>query len=151
MRWHALPRLRRPLLERELRLLALTISAVQRNAIHDDVIHDLTGVGDIYIHLGRGDVGAAPRLRRHYEADLPLLDDLGWAVEDPRAQFELTLPTPMLQRALIRLAAIGAARLHDACQPAEDVIAHLAEAVAVSNAAYDELLEATNNQIGGAA
>jgi hypothetical protein len=43
----------------------MTLTDVQRAAIYDDVIHDLTGVGDIFICLQQGAIDDAQRIRRH--------------------------------------------------------------------------------------
>jgi hypothetical protein len=131
--------------------MAMTITDVQRAAIYDDVIHELTGVGDIFICLQQGDIDDAQRIRRRCEADMRLLDDLGWAEGDPRGRFELTMPALQLQRTLGRLSAIAAARLRDACQPPDESVSRIAHAAAIADAGYDELLEAASELIGGAA
>jgi hypothetical protein len=119
----------------------LTIGAAQRDAIYDDVIHDLTGIGDIFICLEKGDIDTAKRLRRRFTADLRLLDDLGWSPTDERETFTLTMKPRRLDRVLGQLAAIRAARLADAYPPAEEEAARREELTAATNAAYDELVQ----------
>jgi hypothetical protein len=142
-----IPRLWRLSLEGSLDV-SVTISAVQRNAIYDDVLHDLTGIGDIFICLQEGDVESAQRMRRAYEADLCLLDDLGWAVQDPRERFELTLAPSVLARVCCRLAAIAAARLHSVCQPSDESLLRAEQAAAIADASYEEVLAAIEQQAG---
>jgi hypothetical protein len=112
--------------------------------------HDLTDVGDIFICLRHGDIDEARRLRRRREADMRLLDDLGWAIHDPRGRSELTMAAVDQQRTLGRLSTIAAARLRDACQPPDESASRVAHAAAIADAGYDELLQAASNQIGGA-
>jgi hypothetical protein len=118
----------------------ITIGAAQRDAIYDDVIHDLTGIGDIFICLEKGDVTTAKRLRRRFTADLRLLNDLGWSATDERETFTLTMKPRRLERVLGHLAAIRAARLAEACPPTEEEAARRDELTAATDAAYDELM-----------
>jgi hypothetical protein len=130
--------------------VSVTISAVQRNAIYDDVLHDLTGIGDIFICLEQGDVASAQRMRRAYETDLCLLDDLGWAARDPREDFELTLAPAVLARVCCRLSAIAAARLHTLCEPSDESILRAEQAAAIADASYEQILETIEPQMAGA-
>jgi hypothetical protein len=118
----------------------ITIGAAQRDAIYDDVIHDLTGIGDIFICLENGDIDSANRLRRRFAADLRLLDDLGWSATDERETFTLTMKPRRLDRVLGQLAAIRAARLVDVHLQTEEEAARQDELTAATNAGYDELL-----------
>jgi hypothetical protein len=118
----------------------ITIGAAQRDAIYDDVIHDLTGIGDIFICLENGDIDTAKRLRRRFTADLRLLDDLGWSATDDRQTFTLTMKPRRLDRVLGQLAAIRAARLADAYPPVEEETARREEQAAAADASYDELM-----------
>lgn len=43
------------------------------------------------------------RLRREFEDDLRLLDDLGWPEREPAQSFELTVPLDQLARTIGRL------------------------------------------------
>jgi hypothetical protein len=82
---------------------ALAIGRVQREAIYEEVLNHLNSIGDIPGLIERGDYGTAQRLRREIERDLRLLDDLGWAEQDPGESFELTMASDELARTLERL------------------------------------------------
>jgi hypothetical protein len=81
----------------------IALSREQRDAIHADVLNHLSGVGDVYLMIERGELADAQRLRREFEEDMRLLDDLGWAEDDTAESFELTMPRDQLARAMRRL------------------------------------------------
>lgn len=81
----------------------IALSREQRDAIHADVLNHLSGIGDLFMHVEQGNYKTAQRLRREFEEDLRLLDDLGWAEDDPAESFELTMPRDQLARAMQRL------------------------------------------------
>jgi hypothetical protein len=91
----------------------IAIDRQQRDAIYEEVTNHLTGLGDVHINIRQGDYAAAQRLRREFEEDLRLLDDLGWAEDEPAESFELTMPTDELARVIRRLHASTAGALHD--------------------------------------
>jgi len=93
--------------------VAITINSSERDAIYQEVLTDLTGVGDIDIALRNEDYDAARRYRRRFEDDMRLLDDLGWEPEQDRDEFELTMPPDGLARVLERLNESAGATLHD--------------------------------------
>lgn len=82
---------------------SVAIDREQRDAIYADLMTDLSGVGDISVELDGGDVPTAQRLRREYEDDLRLLDDLGWTEEVSAESFELTQQPDALERTIRRL------------------------------------------------
>ena len=82
---------------------SVAIGREQRDAIYADVVNHLSGVGDIYEKLDVGDVPYAQRLRREFEDDLRLLDDLGWAEQEPDESFDLTQAPDELERTVRRL------------------------------------------------
>lgn len=51
----------------------------------------------------QGDYATAQRLRREFEEDMRLLDDLGWAEDDTAESYELTMPLDQFARAMRRL------------------------------------------------
>jgi hypothetical protein len=58
---------------------------------------DLTAIGDIFGHLHNDEPIRAKRLRRRFEVELRLLDDLGWEKEPEAECFELTMPARELR------------------------------------------------------
>ena len=66
--------------------------------------NDLGSIGDVWIALELSkDFDAAQRLGTEVAGDIRLLNDIGWAPEQRRAVFELTMPTHKLSALLIRL------------------------------------------------
>lgn len=82
---------------------SVAIDREQRDAISADVMNHLSGVGDIYEKLDVGDAPHTQRLRRDLKDDLRLLDDLGWAEQEPAESFDLTHPPVELERTVRRL------------------------------------------------
>jgi len=81
----------------------LTITPDQRAAIHCQLTQHLSGIGDVSLAYLGGQYEGAERLAGEYAQDLALLADLGWAPDDARESFELTMPADELERALRRL------------------------------------------------
>lgn len=120
------------------------LTRVQRDALYLAVTSDLTGIGDIYIALARGDVGDARRLRLRYGGEMRLLDDLGWGPDDPGEEFAITMPAGTLARTLRHLnqRTADSARVHvdtraeeeqaakeciDSCAVVGELLAQMAE------------------------
>jgi hypothetical protein len=83
--------------------MTLAITAGQRDALYDQILDRLSGIGDVWIAAERKDYAMAERLGREYSDDLRLvLDDLGFG-EGAGAAIELTTPPDVLRRALARL------------------------------------------------
>jgi len=80
----------------------VTINRRDRDAIYDGLMTDLTAIGDIFSHLHNDEPIHAKCLRRRFEAELRLLDDLGWEKEPDSECFELTMPArefrPVIER-----------------------------------------------------
>lgn len=75
----------------------MTINKTYRDALYDGLMTDLTAIGDIFGHLHNDEPVRAKRLRRRFEVELRLLDDLGWE-KGPEAEcFELTMPARELR------------------------------------------------------
>ncbi len=80
----------------------MVLDRTQRDALHQFVVTDLAGVGDVAIVLQNGEVAEALRLRHRFEEDLRLLDLLGWQVTGDRDSYEL-MPSEEAVRVLGRL------------------------------------------------
>jgi hypothetical protein len=129
--------------------MAITITARQREAIWGEVMADLTGIGDIYCLADGGDVEDALRLRRRYEDVMPLLDDLGWGEHDDRQQVVITVPPYALGRAVARLTATAAGRVHERLDARDDEAA-LAWRGYLAAEAYAEILDQLTGERGEA-
>jgi hypothetical protein len=84
-------------------MATIKLNREQRDAIYGELVLDLNGTGDIRINLDGEDYDAAQRLRRRYEDDMRLLDDLGWEPEQDGDEFEVTMDRDELARVLRRL------------------------------------------------
>jgi hypothetical protein len=97
--------------------MRVTVTAEQRDALYDQILDRLTGIGDIEIAVRSGNLEAAERLGREYSDDLRLLvDDLGFG-ESHGESVALTTPPEVLRRTLVRLRDLAAA--YSASQEAE--------------------------------
>jgi hypothetical protein len=80
-----------------------TITAAQRDALYDQVLDRLSGIGDIAIAIGAENYDTAERLGREFSDDLRLLlDDLGLG-DGSGVPVDLTSPPEILRRILPRL------------------------------------------------
>lgn len=84
-------------------MATIKLNRQQRDALYGELVLDLSGTGDIRINLDGEDYDAAQRLRRRYEDDMRLLDDLGWEPEQDSDEFEVTMDHDELARVLRRL------------------------------------------------
>jgi len=81
---------------------AITITAEERDALYDQILVGLTGIGDVWTAIEARNFEAAERLGRAYCDDLRLLlDDLGWG-GGCGGPVELRTPANVLRRALAR-------------------------------------------------
>lgn len=82
--------------------MSITINRTYRDALYDGLMNDLTAIGDIFGHLHNDEPLHAKRLRRRFEVELRLLDDLGWEREPDTERFELTMSAgelrPIIER-----------------------------------------------------
>ena len=69
-----------------------TITAEQRQAIHELVCLRLIGISDLSKAILGRDFDTAERLGLEFGEYLRLMEDLGWQEDNDRATFELTLP-----------------------------------------------------------
>ncbi|MBB4661438.1 hypothetical protein [Conexibacter arvalis] len=83
--------------------MALTIKPAARAVLREQLLTELSGIGDIYLAVGEAQWGAALSLRRRYEGCMRLLDDLGWREDDPAEEFAITMEPAPLMRVLARL------------------------------------------------
>jgi hypothetical protein len=93
-------------------MATIKLNREQRDAIYGELALDLSGTGDIRISVDGEDYDAARRLRRRYEDDMRLLDDLGWEPEQDRDEFEITMDHDDLARVLRRLNRSAGDTLH---------------------------------------
>ena len=81
-----------------------TITAKQRDALHEQILIHLSGIEDVWIAVRSEDFETADRLGRDYSDDLCLLiNDLGWGEGSRDAPIELTTPPDVLRRVFNRL------------------------------------------------
>lgn len=71
--------------------MGLTITRSERDALYNSLIISLSPIGDIHMSLQEDDSDSAMRLWRRFDAELRLLDDLGWDREQQARRFELTM------------------------------------------------------------
>lgn len=116
--------------------MSITITAAQRDALYDQILDRLTGIGDIEMAIRTGNLEEAERLAREYADDLQLLvNDLGVG-EGTGEAIALISPPQVLRRVLLRLRelAVGhAASLEDALEEIQRIRVrsrHIADACA---------------------
>jgi hypothetical protein len=82
----------------------ITINREQRDGLYELVRNHLGSVGDLFDALERDrDFVTAERLGLEFGEDFRLLEDIGWAEDEGRASFELTLSAHDLMELLQRL------------------------------------------------
>jgi hypothetical protein len=97
--------------------MRITITAEQRDALYDQLLDRLSGIGDIEIAIQGEKFETAERLGQEFSDDLQLLvNDLGFGESDGEP-IELTSSPEVLRRALIRLRDLAAG--YSASQEAE--------------------------------
>jgi hypothetical protein len=83
-----------------------TITKEQRDGLYELVRHHLYSIEDLWTAFGRSrDYTTAERLALEFGEDFRLLTDIGWAADDNRERFELTMPPLDLTELLRRLRA----------------------------------------------
>jgi hypothetical protein len=98
--------------------MRITISAEQRDALYDQILDRLTGIGDIEIAIQAEQFETAERLSQEFSDDLQLLvNDLGFGAGLGSEPTELASPPEVLRRALPRLRDLAAG--YSASQEAE--------------------------------
>jgi hypothetical protein len=130
-------------------MATIKLNRRQRDAIYDEVVLDLHGIGDIAIALDGDEYDVARRYRRRFEDDMRLLDDLGWEPDQrDRDEFELTMPAEDLARVVGYFnKMLGAAVEAHLAEP-EETRRHAAQAVAAQTAFASVLVQATQTHDG---
>jgi hypothetical protein len=82
--------------------MSVTVTAAQRDALQDQLLDRLSGIGDIEVAIQAERHSDAERIRCEYSDDLLLLGNLGIGAGDGKP-VELTLPPEVLLRILPRL------------------------------------------------
>lgn len=72
------------------------ITRSQRDALRNEVLTSLTGVGDIYLLLSQGDWLRAMEHRERFDRDFQMLDQLGWHPEEGQDTYTLEMPPRQL-------------------------------------------------------
>ncbi len=81
-----------------------TITKEQRDGLYELVRHHLYSIDDLWTAFGRSrDYATAERLAIEFGEDFRVLTDIGWAADDNRERFELTMPPLDLTELLRRL------------------------------------------------
>jgi hypothetical protein len=89
--------------------MTIKISAAHRDALYEQLLDRLSGIGDLWSVIEREDFDTATRLGRDFSDDLRLIvDDLGWG-EGPGRSVELSAPPQVLERIFSRLRDTAAA------------------------------------------
>lgn len=85
------------------------LTTEQRNALYDEILVRLTGIGDVFHVIERGEFDKAQRLADEFADYLRLLvDGLGWG-EMQSGTVELTSPPALIRRTARRLMLIAEA------------------------------------------
>jgi hypothetical protein len=96
--------------------MTLTLSPEQRDALYDQILDRLSGIGDIELAIEKKDFQTAERVGRKYSDELRLLlDDLGIG-EGTGQPIELSSPPDVLRRLLPTLRD-GAAKYSEGQEP----------------------------------
>lgn len=82
----------------------VALTPYERVIVRAAIALKLARLDETHATLATTDELNAHRIIREHRDYLRLLDDLGWAVHDPRPDFPLTMPVDALGRALARLA-----------------------------------------------
>ena len=80
----------------------LSVNSLERDALWWLLVGNLNAITDIHIELNNGNTATALRMRRRFQDELRLLDDLSWDKDSDRAEFALTMDVgqrrPLLDR-----------------------------------------------------
>ena len=90
--------------------MKIRLSAAHRDALYDQILDRLSGIGDVWLAVSKEDYETATKLGREFSDDLRLvLDDLGWGA-GPGRTIELKTPPDVLRRVFGRLEELAAGR-----------------------------------------
>jgi hypothetical protein len=79
--------------------MTVPVTRAQRDALHEEMLSDLTAVGAVYLAPSKAEGQEARRLWR-FEPELRLLDDIGWSPVKPLDRPAIQMPLEVLVRAL---------------------------------------------------
>jgi hypothetical protein len=96
------------------RARATDVSLEERDALYEQVLDHLSGIGDLWAAIQREDFATADRLGREFGDDLRLVEDLGWGDGPAAKTIELTMPAEQLHRIFTRLRADAEGLRHSA-------------------------------------
>lgn len=82
----------------------MALTPYERIIVRDAIALKLAHLDETHETLANTDELNAHRIIREHRDYLRLLDDLGWAVHDPRPEFPITMPADALGRTLAPLA-----------------------------------------------
>jgi hypothetical protein len=83
---------------------SIVINADQREGLYELVRNHLGSIEDFWVAMERTeDFAVAERLGREFAEDFRLLEEIGWASDDPREEFALTMAADELVPLLKRL------------------------------------------------
>ena len=102
----------------------LVIGRQARDALYSVIVGEVASIGDISIYLSTKEAAHARRLRRRYEQDMRLLDDLGWDEDTDGDEFVITMPSETLRPTLERLYWSSAATLAHTAELEQRTIDH---------------------------
>ena len=86
------------------------ISAAHRDALYEQIVDRLSGIGDIWLSVCSENFEAARRLGMEYSDELRLVSqDLGWG-PGPGRSIDLTTPPDVLRRVFSRMRDIAASQ-----------------------------------------
>lgn len=83
--------------------MSMTINRRYRDTLYAGLMNDLSALEDIGTHLRNDEPSHAKRLRNRFDAELRLLDDIGWEPEPDAERFELTMPAKELRPIIERI------------------------------------------------
>jgi hypothetical protein len=83
--------------------MAITLDHSQRDGVHQFVLHDLGNLGELALALGQGEVHRAQDLRKRFEEDLRLLDEIGWEKKADRNEYLVRMDFDELRSVFTRL------------------------------------------------
>jgi hypothetical protein len=131
--------------------MSLTINRTDRDALYGELMTDFTAIGDIYTTLDNDEPLVAKRLRRRFEAELRLLDDLGWEQEPEAERFELTMTATELKPIIERLFWSSVSSLNHADELIESARIQTGQAIQacpeiLARLAEDDLLDPESRQ-----
>lgn len=125
----------------------VTITRAQRDAIHDELLDALRGIGDIVAAAERGEYEVARHLRQRYVGVMRLLDDLGWGPEEGGgAAVAITVEAEELTRTVGFLQARTTAEMGRHVE-AQQEVSHALSAIAAYGAILTQLAASRHEQL----